>query len=144
VIHALLLAAVQAQPEAHVTPTFPVPPPAAMLAPVGDSAELQYETVRASAPRFNRLSRADIVITFVPICIAMLLHVHVAVPLHVPLPPRSFDHVTCVAPTWFANVPPSVIGLVFVLYVAFDVGEVTFTTSGVTDPVSADTSFPSR
>jgi hypothetical protein len=91
-----------------------------------------------------RLSLADTVITFCPICIAIPLQVHVVVPLQVPLPPRSLAQVTCVAPTLFDRLPLSVIGLEFVLYVGFEVGDVIVTTSGVTEVVSTETSFPSR
>src|SRR3989304_1340074 len=48
----------------------------------------------------------------------------VVVPVAVPLPPRSFDQLTCVTPTSSAPVPPSASELVLVLYVALAVGEV--------------------
>jgi hypothetical protein len=55
----------------------------------------------------------------------------VVVPVAVPLPPRSFVHVTCVTPTVSAAVPPSVRGEVLVLKVGVEVGEVIATVGAV-------------
>jgi hypothetical protein len=72
-------------------------------------------TVSTSVPVLFAASLAVTVSTFGPLCSAMLLHVHVVVPEHVPLPPRSLTQVTCATPTLSVAVPPSVIGVDVVL-----------------------------
>src|SRR2546428_11247119 len=56
---------------------------------------------------------------------------HLVVPLAAPLPPRSFAHVTWLTPTLSLAVPPTVSGVVFVVYVAPAVGLVIATVGGV-------------
>ena len=67
-------------------------------------------------------SRAVTVSTFWPDCSTMPLAVQLAVPVAVPLPPRSLLQVTCVTPTLSLAVPPSVSGLAPVACVAAAVG----------------------
>ena len=65
---------------------------------------------------FPAASRAVTVSTFAPGWSAIPVAVQLVVPLAVPLPPRSFAHVTCVTPTLSAAVPPTVSELAFVAY----------------------------
>ncbi len=51
-------------------------------------------------------SCAVTVMMFAPLCKAMPATLQLVVPVAVPLPPRSFIHVTCVTPTASAAVPP--------------------------------------
>ena len=53
------------------------------------------------------------------------------VPLHVPLPPRLFDQVTCVTSTLSEAEPPMFRELLLVAYVELEVGEVIVTLGGV-------------
>ncbi len=57
--------------------------------------------------------------------------VQLVVPVAVPLPPALFVHVTWVTPTLSDAVPPSVRGVVLVLKVGLEVGEVTVSVGGV-------------
>jgi len=61
----------------------------------------------------------------------MPLALHEVVPLAVPLPPRLFDHVTCVTPTASDAVPPILNDELLVEYVALLVGVVIVTAGGV-------------
>jgi hypothetical protein len=88
-------------------------------------------TVRVSVPVLPAASRAVTVSTFAPLCSAMLLAVQLVVPLAVPLPPRSFVHVTWVTPTLSDAVPPKFTVLLVVLYVLLEVGEVIVTVGAV-------------
>jgi hypothetical protein len=66
----------------------------------------------------------------------MPLAVQLVVPLAVPLAPvAEFAHVTCVTPTSSEAVPPSVSGLVLVVYVLDEVGVVIVTVGGVVSGV---------
>jgi hypothetical protein len=69
--------------------------------------------------------------TFVPARRGIPVTVQVVVPLAVPLPPRSLTHVTWVTPTVSVAVPPRVRGLLLVLKVGFEVGDVMLTVGGV-------------
>src|SRR2546422_466711 len=76
-------------------------------------------------------SVAVTVSTFVPGCRTIPLAVQLVVPVAVPLPPALFVHVTWVTPTLSDAVPPSVRGVVLVLKVGLEVGEVTVSVGGV-------------
>ena len=74
-----------------------------------------YVTVRVSVAMFPAASRAVTVRRFVPAWRTIPLAVQLVVPLAVPLPPRSFAHVTWVTPTLSEAVPPRASGLLPVL-----------------------------
>src|SRR3972149_5057677 len=80
------------------------------------------ETVRVAVPVLPAASRAVTVRTFVPGWRAMPVTDQIAVPAAVPLPPRSLDQDTWVTPMSSAAVPPSVSGLMFVVYVGPEAG----------------------
>ena len=65
-------------------------------------------TVSESVRVLFAASRAVTVMTFAPLCKVMPATLQLVVPVAVPLPPRSFVHVTCVTPTASAAVPPTV------------------------------------
>src|SRR5712691_935983 len=90
-----------------------------------------YVTVKVAVPALLAASRAVTVSTLLPGCNTIPLADHVVVPVAVPLPPALLLHVTCVTPMLSAAVPPRVIGLVVVLYVAPVVGLVIVTVGGV-------------
>src|SRR3972149_5143798 len=87
--------------------------------------------VRVAVRVLPRASWAVTVSTLVPGWRAIRLADQLVVPLAVPLPPRSFAHVTWVTPTLSAAVPRSVSRRLPVLYVAPVVGEVMATVGGV-------------
>src|SRR3990172_2154189 len=80
-------------------------------------------TVSVVVPVFPAASRAVTVSTLVPGWRGIPLADQVAVPLAVPLPPRSFVQVTRVTPMLSVVVPPRPSGLAPVVYVGADVGE---------------------
>ncbi len=116
--------------------TVPVPVPAleTVRAKVGVNV-----TVKVSVAVLPAASVAVTVSTFVPGCRTIPLAVQLVVPVAVPLPPALFVHVTWVTPTLSDAVPPSVRGVVVVLKVGLEVGEVTVSVGGV-----ASTPMPVR
>ena len=108
--------------------TVPVPVPAleTVRAKVGVKV-----TVKVSVAVLPAASRAVTVSTFDPGCRTIPLAVQLVVPVAVPLPPALFVHVTWVTPTLSDAVPPSVRGVVLVLKVGLEVGEVTVSVGGV-------------
>jgi len=108
--------------------TVPVPVPAleTVRAKVGVKV-----TVKMSVAVLPAASRAVTVSTFDPGCRTIPLAVQLVVPVAVPLPPALFVHVTWVTPTLSDAVPPSVRGVVLVLKVGLEVGEVTVSVGGV-------------
>src|SRR3989441_1135140 len=116
--------------------TVPVPVPAleTVRAKVGVNV-----TVKVSVAVLPAASVAVTVSTFVPGCRTIPLAVQLVVPVAVPLPPALFVHVTWVTPTLSDAVPPSVRGVVLVLKVGLEVGEVTVSVGGV-----ASTPMPVR
>jgi len=78
--------------------------------------------VSVAAAVLPAASRAVTVTTLAPGCRAIPLAVQLVVPTAVPLPPRSFVHVTWVTPTLSDAVPPSAIGELVAVYVAVEVG----------------------
>src|SRR3990172_6722440 len=88
-------------------------------------------TVRVAVAVLPAASRAVTVRRFAPGCSAMPVADQVVVPVAVPLPPRSLVHVIWVTLTLSAVVPPSVSEVLFVLYVAPDVGDVIATVGAV-------------
>jgi hypothetical protein len=90
-----------------------------------------YVTVRVAAPVLPAASWAVTVRTLVPGWRGIPLTVQFVVPLAVPLPPRSFVQLTWVTPTLSAAVPARLRGLLFVLYVGAEVGEVMLSVGGV-------------
>src|SRR5207247_4748710 len=88
-------------------------------------------TVKVSVAVLPAASRAVTVSTFDPGCRTIPLAVQLVVPVAVPLPPALFVHVTWVTPTLSDAVPPSVRGVVLVLKVGLEVGEVTVSVGGV-------------
>jgi hypothetical protein len=88
-------------------------------------------TVNVSVRVLPAASRAVIVMTLDPPSSVIPLALHEVVPIAVPLPPRSLAHVTCVTPTASLAVPPTVNGVVLVVYVATDVGVVMVATGAV-------------
>ena len=88
-----------------------------MIVTVGaDGLGNVYVTVMVSVPGLFSASHAVIVMLFVPLVSAILLHDHDVVPVHVPLPPVVvFDHATAVTPILSDAVPASVIGVLVVL-----------------------------
>jgi len=108
--------------------TVPVPVPAleTVRAKVGVKV-----TVNVSVAVLPAASVAVTVSTFVPGCRTIPLAVQLVVPVAVPLPPALFVHVTWVTPTLSDAVPPSVRGVVLVLKVGLEVGEVTVSVGGV-------------
>ena len=80
---------------------------------------------------FPAASRAVTVMTFEPVCSAMLATLQLVVPEAVPLPPRSFDQVTCVTPMLSDAVPPKLSALVALLWVEPEAGEVIVTVGTV-------------
>jgi len=64
-------------------------------------------TLIESVPVLPAASCAVIVMMFAPLWRAIPA-LQFVVPLATPLPPRSFDHLTCVTPTLSVAVPPSV------------------------------------
>jgi hypothetical protein len=73
---------------------------------------------------FPAASRAVTVTTFVPASSGIPAALQLAVPVAVPLPPRSLTHVTCVTPTLSDAVPPTVIVVAVVVTVPVVVGVV--------------------
>jgi len=59
-----------------------------------------------SEPWLPAASKAVMVITLLPFWSGIPDALHHCVPLAMPLPPRSFDHRTCVTPTLSAAAPP--------------------------------------
>jgi hypothetical protein len=108
--------------------TVPVPAPA--LETVSAKVGVKV-TVKVSVAVLPAASRAVTVSTFVPGCRTIPLAVQLVVPVAVPLPPALFVHVTWVTPTLSDAVPPSVRGVVPVLKVGLEVGEVTATVGAV-------------
>src|SRR5436190_736268 len=108
--------------------TVPVPVPAleTVRAKVGVKV-----TVKMSVAVLPAASRAVTVSTFDPGGRTIPLAVQLVVPVAVPLPPALFVHVTWVTPTLSDAVPPSVRGVVLVLKVGLEVGEVTVSVGGV-------------
>ncbi len=90
-----------------------------------------YVTVRVSVAVFPAASRAVTVRRFVPAWRTIPLTVQLVVPLAVPLPPRSFVHVTWVTPTLSEAAPPRPSGLLPVLWLGLEVGEVMDTVGDV-------------
>jgi hypothetical protein len=88
-------------------------------------------TVRVLVALLPAASRAVIVMTLAPPSNVIPLALHEVVPIAVPLPPRLLAHVTCVTPTASLAVPPTVTGVVLVVYVATDVGVVMETPGAV-------------
>ena len=93
-------------------------------------------TIRVSVAVLPAASLAVTLITFCPLYRVMPVLLQDVVPLHVPLPPRSFDQETWVTPTVSEAAPAMFRVLLLVLQVEFDVGEVIVTvcaleTSGV-------------
>ena len=107
-----------------------VPPPAPALETVSVKVGVKV-TVKLSVAVLPAASRAVTVSTFVPDWRTIPLADQLVVPVAVPLPPRLFAHVTWVTPTLSAAVPPSVRGVVVVLWVEAEVGEVMVTVGGV-------------
>ncbi len=106
--------------------TVPVPALETVRAKVGVKV-----TVKMSVAVLPAASRAVTVSTFDPGCRTIPLAVQLVVPVAVPLPPALFVHVTWVTPTLSDAVPPSVRGVVLVLKVGLEVGEVTVSVGGV-------------
>jgi hypothetical protein len=122
--------------ERLVTPTSSEPNPMLDNDRLGMGVPNVRVTVRVSVPAFVAASEALIVKTFCPDSRGILLHVQAVVPVQAPLPPRSFAQVTEVTPTLSDAVPTSVIGLVPVPNVGFDVGDVIVTVGGVVSNVT--------
>src|SRR3989304_6296055 len=101
-----------------------------VIATVGAVVSVKV-TVRKAVPVLPAASRAVTVSTLVPGRSAMPPADQVAVPVAVPLPPRSLVQVTWVTPTLSAAVPPSASEVLLVLYVAPDVGDVIATVGAV-------------
>jgi hypothetical protein len=103
-----LLVAVQEQPVVAVTPTLPEPPAGPTDALAG---EIEYAhgvdvTVSVSLAVFFDVSIAVTVRTLAPLWRVMGPHVQLVVPEHVPPPPRSLLHVTCITPLSSDADPP--------------------------------------
>jgi hypothetical protein len=81
-----------------------------------------YVTVRIAVAILPAASRAVTVNAFEPPCSVMLATLQLVVPVAVPLPPRLFDHVTCVTPVLSLAVPPKLMVAVDVVNVAAVVG----------------------
>src|SRR2546422_476277 len=88
-------------------------------------------TVKLAVAMFPAASRAVTVSTFTPTWRVIPLAVQLVVPVAVPLPPRSFAHVTCVTPTVSDAVPPRVRVGLLVLKVGLGVGVVMVTPGAV-------------
>ena len=117
----------------HEMPTgllVTVPLPAPVLETVSVKVGVRV-TVKLAVAMFVAASRAVTVSTFTPTWRAIPLAVQLVVPAAVPLPPRSFAHVTCVTPTVSDAVPPSVSVGLLVLKVGFVVGVVMVTAGTV-------------
>jgi hypothetical protein len=80
--------------------------------------------MREAVPVLPAASRAVTVSTFAPLWSVTPETDQLVVPVAVPLPPRSFAHVTCVTATLSEAVPPMLTELELVLYVALEVGDV--------------------
>jgi hypothetical protein len=115
-----------------------VPLPAPVFETVSVTVDARV-TVKLSVAVFPAVSRAVTVSTFVPVWRVMPLAVQLVVPVAVPLPPRSFAHVTCVTPTESDAVPPSVRVGLLVVKVGFVVGVVMVTVGAVPSVPVPDT-----
>src|ERR1043165_2163407 len=101
-----------------------------------------YETVSVAVATFPTASRAVTVSTLSPTCSATPVSDQLVVPVAVPLPPRSFDHVTCVTPMLSPAVPARLSGVVVVLYVGLVVGVVIATVGTIASDVTVSTAVP--
>jgi hypothetical protein len=95
-----------------------------------------YVTVSESVRVLFAASRAVTVMTFAPLCKMMPATLQLVVPAAVPLPPRSFVHVTCVTPTASAAVPPTLRVAELVEYVVDVVGVLIAIVGAVVSPAA--------
>jgi hypothetical protein len=116
------------------------------VGPVGLGVDAVYVTDKVSVPEFPAASNAVIVITLVPLWSEIPEMLQFVVPLATPLPPRSFDHRTCVTPTLSDAVPLNEVIDELVEYVVPLVGEPIVTVgrvvSGVPPPVPPPPPLP--
>jgi len=115
-----------------------VPPPVPVFETVSVKVDVRV-TVKLAVAMFAAASRAVTVSTFTPTWRVIPLAVQLVVPVAVPLPPRSFAHVTCVTPTVSDAVPPRVRVGLLVLKVGLAVGVVMVTPGAVASVPLPDT-----
>src|SRR5207253_8443235 len=116
--------------ETVLAPVTVAPAAGAVIDTAGGVVSLNV-TVKVSVAVLPAASRAVTVSPFAPGCGTIPLAVQLVVPVAVPLPPALFTHATWVTPTLSDAVPPSVRGVVLVLKVGLEVGEVTVSVGGV-------------